>query len=336
MALEQYSNGAQNSLASSVNNSSDPVSVTVNSATNFPSVGNFRIKIDSEILLVTSVSGATFTASRAQEGTTIASHSSGASVFHVVTKASLLKLLENAHDYNTYANRPAAGRKGSMYTPTDFEGIRYYDDGSAWQPVLQDGKLIASGVPTTSTLANWMNQETATLTAPQDGFIRLKDVGDASNDDNRVIYKTTAVTTSLVVTTVGRLVASPQDTVSFGVAFSDGTKLAFAGFIRRADEVMKTYVSYFTDVNTYGGAAATERNVSPDRDWLWIKATYTYGTKNVKLEYSFDGTNWVFGCETTFAGLGTITRLGLFINNYNSLSGNNVFADYYYWNAVET
>lgn len=89
MSREQFANNAQTTTTGVVNNSSDPVTVAVTSATGFPTAGNFRIKIDSEILLVTAVSGLNFTATRAQESTTIATHASGATVTHILTAASL-------------------------------------------------------------------------------------------------------------------------------------------------------------------------------------------------------------------------------------------------------
>lgn len=94
MALEQLSNDAQSTTTGSVDGTSDPVSITVTDASKFPSKGNFRILIDSEILLVTAVSGSTFTCSRAQENTTISTHSSSATVTHIVTAGSLKQYIK--------------------------------------------------------------------------------------------------------------------------------------------------------------------------------------------------------------------------------------------------
>jgi prepilin-type N-terminal cleavage/methylation domain-containing protein len=53
--------------------------LTVASATGFPTAP-FRIKIDSEVMYVTDVSGAVFTVTRSVDGTTPAAHSGGATV----------------------------------------------------------------------------------------------------------------------------------------------------------------------------------------------------------------------------------------------------------------
>ena len=85
--MEQFSNNAQTTLSGGIDNV--VTSLTVASASGFPTSGNFRIIIDGEILLVTAVSGTTFTVTRGAEGTAATSHGSGSSVTHVITAASL-------------------------------------------------------------------------------------------------------------------------------------------------------------------------------------------------------------------------------------------------------
>lgn len=57
-------------------------------ASDFPSVPQFRILIDAEILLVTAVSGNTFTAD-VVEGTAAATHADSATVRHILTAGGL-------------------------------------------------------------------------------------------------------------------------------------------------------------------------------------------------------------------------------------------------------
>ncbi len=84
---EQFANGAATTLASAIS-STGATSCSVTSATGFPSAGNFRILIDSEIMLVTAVSGTTFTITRGIESTSAATHSNGAAVTHILTAGS--------------------------------------------------------------------------------------------------------------------------------------------------------------------------------------------------------------------------------------------------------
>lgn len=86
MPIEQVSNSATTTLSAGINSSD--ASLSVASASLFPTSGRFRVLIDSEILIVTAVSGTTFTVTRGAEGTTGASHSSGATVRLILTAAS--------------------------------------------------------------------------------------------------------------------------------------------------------------------------------------------------------------------------------------------------------
>jgi hypothetical protein len=87
VATEQFANNAQSSLAAAI--AAGDTSLTVANAVPFPASGNFRVIIDGEILLVTAVTGNTFTVTRGAEGTTAAAHANGAYVTHVLTAAAL-------------------------------------------------------------------------------------------------------------------------------------------------------------------------------------------------------------------------------------------------------
>jgi hypothetical protein len=84
---EQFANNVQTTLNGGI--SSGATSLVVTSATGFPSVGPFRILIDSEIFIVTSRSGTTCTVTPGAEGTTQASHSTGATVTILLTAGAL-------------------------------------------------------------------------------------------------------------------------------------------------------------------------------------------------------------------------------------------------------
>lgn len=113
---EQYANNPTPAatLASGINNS--VTSLSISSATGFPGSGTFRIRIDDEIIIVGAISGTTLsTLTRGAEGTTGASHSSGATVNIVLTAASLLSV-----PTSSYFNRtnPVTGRSWSWVNQT--------------------------------------------------------------------------------------------------------------------------------------------------------------------------------------------------------------------------
>jgi len=88
---DTFANHAGTTLSGAIASATRPVTFSVASATGLPATGNFRVVIDSEILLITTIAGTSLTGSNA-EGTTAATHSNGAAVTHVLTAASVLSL----------------------------------------------------------------------------------------------------------------------------------------------------------------------------------------------------------------------------------------------------
>ena len=88
---ERFANNASTTLNGTINNSTTTVVVT--SAVGFPTSGNFRILVDSELMIVTGVSGNTFTVTRSAEGTGAAGHTSGVNVTHIITAGGLNQYL---------------------------------------------------------------------------------------------------------------------------------------------------------------------------------------------------------------------------------------------------
>lgn len=93
MAFEKFNNKAASLLDGSI--TSGALTLAVDSASTFPTAGDFRIIIDDELFTVTAVSTNTFTVTRGVEGTTPAAHSDNAPVTHILTSASLMNLIYN-------------------------------------------------------------------------------------------------------------------------------------------------------------------------------------------------------------------------------------------------
>ena len=87
-ARTQLANNVNTTLSSSATDVATSVSIT--SATGFPTFGDYYIAVGSEVMLVTNVSGTTLTVTRGVEGTTAAAHASGAAV-KIIVNASLLE-----------------------------------------------------------------------------------------------------------------------------------------------------------------------------------------------------------------------------------------------------
>lgn len=87
---EQFANNASTTLNGALNNSSTTVNIT--NGTPFSQSGTFRVIVDSEIMIVTAISGNVMTVQRGQEGTAAASHLSGAVITQIVTAGSFAQL----------------------------------------------------------------------------------------------------------------------------------------------------------------------------------------------------------------------------------------------------
>ncbi len=91
MSTEQFANNAQTSLNGAI--TATATTLTVASASGFPSSAQFRILIDSELMIVTAGAGTTtWTVTRGAEGTTTAAHANQATVSQVLTVGGLENL----------------------------------------------------------------------------------------------------------------------------------------------------------------------------------------------------------------------------------------------------
>lgn len=104
--VEIFHNGGVSTLAEDLDASETGVDVVDGSV--FPTTGNFRIIIDAEIMLCTARSTNTLTVIRGSEGSTASIHGQDAEVSCVLTKGSLVALLEqNAGLANEVMNFPS-------------------------------------------------------------------------------------------------------------------------------------------------------------------------------------------------------------------------------------
>lgn len=190
---ELYVNDPGTFLASGCTNSATTISVV--SSAGYPGSGNFRIKIDTEIMLVTGVSGTTWTVTRGAESTTAIAHLGGTAVNHVLTAGALTSILSGVGgggaSRGTYSSIPGSPSSGTTYFTTDGFS-QYVESGGSWYPYGPIHKF--GNVPTFGT---WLNQGSATYSAATGSGI-LVAPGNAG-DSLRCVY-TAAPSTPWTIT----------------------------------------------------------------------------------------------------------------------------------------
>lgn len=113
-AVESYANDATTTLAAGITDVQS--SITVTSASGFPSSGQYRITVGSEIMLVTAGQGTTtWTVTRGVESTTAAAALNGATVEHRLTKAALEAVRRRASLFVAASNASAASLASADY-----------------------------------------------------------------------------------------------------------------------------------------------------------------------------------------------------------------------------
>lgn len=161
MASEKFANAATSTLNGAITSSA--TSLVVSSAALFPSTPQFRIIIDTEIMLVTGVSGTTFTVSRGNGGTTAASHANTAVVTQILTKEAINQIISDNSQLGSVNSIPANEKSGRIYRTSD-SPYAFFDDGTNWHafehpeltlPIFSQWTLTnAKSGPKLATLSN--------------------------------------------------------------------------------------------------------------------------------------------------------------------------------------
>jgi len=306
--VEQFANDAQTTLNGAINNS--VTSVTVTSATGFPTIGNFRVVVESEIMLVTSVSGNVFTVVRGQEGTTAAAHADLADIAQVVTKGSMAAFRSDSVVWDTYANRPAAGYAGRLHLVTD-DVTGAYDDGSVWRPFGIVHKFTA---PVNANYA-WVNQGSATVSTSQDGILLS---APTNSGDGLRIRKKAAPATPYTITAFMAFNTYPQNYNSVGLCFRESSSgklhtfgVTYSGNLYLGSTKWNSETSFGSD---YANQPAVPTGIMRGAGWIRIGDDGT----NRKCWYSSDGKTWLQYHTISRTDFMTANEVGFFMNINNT------------------
>jgi len=123
--MERFFNDYGTTLAGGITNTQ--ATLVVASGSNFPGSGNFRIRIENELLLVTAVSGTTWTVTRGVESSQAVAHLDGMAVNHIVTAGGLAQILaENGGTTTiTWMGAWAVGTGYALNDAVSYNGSSY-------------------------------------------------------------------------------------------------------------------------------------------------------------------------------------------------------------------
>ena len=184
-----FTANASTTLSAAISSTSS-TSLTVASSTGFPvpvsGTTQFQILIDSEIINVTAVSGTTWTIARGQDGTTAATHSSGAAVTHIVGPGALGIL---GGDGQSYTPSWTAATTNPVLNNGTIVGQWYYiNTHLVWYSVL-----LTMGGSTTFGTGVYSFSLPVTAARVQGGFSGRLTQGSSNQSCTGAIYNTAAV-----------------------------------------------------------------------------------------------------------------------------------------------
>lgn len=287
-------NNAANTLVSVITNAQ--TTLQVGNAALFPTDGDFKILVGEETMLVTSVSGTTFTVTRGTEGTTAVAHSSGTIVKAITTEAVL-------RDY--WRERWVHGNGTPNMSITN--------------PVSQ--------LRATTSDFTWVNQGTSTAT-DRNGNIVLNVQTNVSGDQFRGLFITAPSPPYAIIAAIniccetgGTLTTNapfPQAELVFRE--SSTSKLFPITILPRADETDRTNVQVKTMTNaTTFLANKVHTPWSFGRGPMWLKIEDD--NTDLKFHVGINGLDWVqiFSETRTTHMAGGPNQVGFGFNQ----SGNN-------------
>jgi hypothetical protein len=284
MAVEQYANLAQDQLNGGIDNV--VVSLDLDDASEFPATGNFRILIDSELLICTARTSNTLTVVRGQEGTVAASHSDNAIVTLVATAGSILAVGSAIHRSDVVASRPAAGLEGRLFFPTAGRTIDR-DNGTLWTPY---GPTYTLKEPIDGDFA-WINQGGASVDMSEGGILLLAPAGTGGL---RIRKKTAPATPyTITVAFIPHMSGDPAAFPGMGPLFrKSGTGELVTFSYTQATTVFARPQKWNSPTSFNNGYVATwdaiNNFLTGDLVWMQISDNGT----NLIFRVSNDGKNW--------------------------------------------
>lgn len=269
--------------------------MSVASVANLPAIGNFTILVDSEFFLVSAIAGSgpyTLTVAGAQEGSSAANHSSGASVYCILSAGGLAQILADMNQVGPYASRPTStsgARLGMRYRCTD-SPYEYIFDGSAWQAFVFGYNV------TEPVLANFtqVNVDHTTFDSTHGGIAMYVPNQGASEHDQVLAQAIPASGAYYVDAACVSLVFNVNGGVGCGLSegTSPGNKIAAGAFAFESGNSFYWERQELNSCTSWNNNAGGVYPLIFNAPLLWMRV-YDDRTTNRTFYVSPNGYNWV-------------------------------------------
>jgi len=144
MARERIENGSVTLLNGTIDNSTTTVAVA--DASVFSPLPQFRIIIDSEIMLVTAIAGNSLTVTRGAESSLAAAHTDGANVAQIITREGIQRMQRDWNnpffDDSNAIPHQLINAAGGVLTSTSFADINFAGDGTTSKTDQSQGSIL--------------------------------------------------------------------------------------------------------------------------------------------------------------------------------------------------
>ena len=257
--MEQYANTAITQLDGTINSS--VTSIVVDDGSVFPSIGDFRIVIEDEIMLCTARSSDTLTVVRGQEGTAAAGHADDEPVSSALTKQSLLNLTRDGYRFGAYSTIGSAGREGRVFIPENSSGSLWYDNGSAWQMFVNNmGPMTPPVLSAFGTSLNFGSRGSVIETY---GYVSFFDAGVSTGADFVMAKLKSAPSTPYTITLVARSNVPASSNAVYGIMLRDSSSGRIKSWFQK-DNDFTSYLGNWSSSTTYNNtvftASGSQRN----------------------------------------------------------------------------
>lgn len=310
--MELFANKPESTLAGSITNSATTLAVA--SASTFPTGGTFRIAIGDELMVVTAVSGTTFTVTRGAEGTTATSHTSGVTVSGVLTAGALAQYRADIVQAGAIGSRPSAGNAGTLYLT---DGAISRDNGSAWVDYGPVRQLTPPG-----TYSGWGYGRSSTLgsvTSWGPGYFNMtQNSGEGSQHKLQTYVRNMPTTSDITIT--ARIAASISGATAFtGICFRDSGKVYSLVYLTSLVSTVSTPSIAVYNHATESGTTGTElfRYTTYMTQDVWLRLRHTGTTLSSSI--SLDGVTFSSLASATTSGF-TPTQGGIVSGSATSIS----------------